>query len=290
MGSLNSHKPKPGKANTILKHRHLRKIAKLLRYIEFCVVLVLISRLSIQLPLAVKNSSEYFRGFSGFMVSPRFVFLIGNVIIITLFAQSGQFSAQGPARDNPEPDLYQEFLQNSIINCKNQKLHADKTEHPQKQSIVRTEDIKQIQNIDGNPVKYPEKLSVRTDISVKGKRIDGCMIQYREKQSMKPSTKTEDQKIDGGKIMKTNNSVDVKDYRRCQSDVIRHVESEKPRHVLDRCESENNRGSIEPAAPEKVAKTSYPEDGMSNEQFRRTIEAFIARQQRLRRQEQCLTA
>nr|KYP66087.1 hypothetical protein KK1_012371 [Cajanus cajan] len=62
------------------------------------------------LPVALRNSGEYFRDLSLFMHSPRFVFFVGNVIIITLFAQ---FSAQGSARNLGEQNLYQEFVHNS---------------------------------------------------------------------------------------------------------------------------------------------------------------------------------
>ena len=60
----------------------------------------------------------------------------------------------------------------------------------------------------------------------------------------------------------------------------------KPHRVLRRCETENGRKSIEPATIQEVAQISCPEDGMSNEEFRQTVEAFIARQQRMRREEE----
>ncbi|MCI10619.1 hypothetical protein A2U01_0031713, partial [Trifolium medium] len=66
-------------------------------------------------------------------------------------------------------------------------------------------------------------------------------------------------------------------YRRCETEILK-----KRRRVLRRCESENNgRKSIEPApvpsAEEEMVRISYPEDEMSNEEFRRTVEAFIAK-------------
>ncbi|WVZ19212.1 hypothetical protein V8G54_006534 [Vigna mungo] len=198
---------KPRKHN-----RYLRKIAHVLRYAEMCVVLVLVSRLSINLPSTLRNSTEYFRNFMG---SPRFVFFLGNVIIITLFAQSGHFSSQSSDKPSPEPDLYLEFLQNSTIK-------------PKLKLIVHSNTRK-----------------------TKGQEID--------------PTKTE-----------TSLEMVNKDYRRCQSDMVeRVVENEKPPRVLQRCETEKVIRNVD----------SYPEDGMSNDDFRRKIEAFIARQQRLRKQE-----
>ncbi|CAJ1973068.1 unnamed protein product [Sphenostylis stenocarpa] len=201
-------------------HRYLRMIANVLRYVEVCVVLVLVSRLSINLPSTLKNSSEYFRNFMG---SPRFVFFLGNVIIITLFAQSGHFSNHASEKPSPEPDLYLEFLQNSTIK---QKLIAHNNNRK-------------------------AKASVRVEDGAKGQKTH--------------PTKTE-----------TSLEVVKKDYRRCQSDIVTlEVENEKPTRLLQRCETE------------KVGKNvnSYPEDGMSNDEFRRKVEAFIARQQMLRTQE-----
>ncbi|QCE16830.1 uncharacterized protein LOC114196188 [Vigna unguiculata] len=196
---------KPRKHN-----RYLRKIANVLRYAEMCVVLVLVSRLSINLPSTLRNSTEYFRNFMG---SPRFVFFLGNVIIITLFAQSGHFSNHSSDKPSPEPDLYLEFLQNSTI----------------KPTLV----------VHSNTRK------------AKGQKID--------------PTKTE-----------TGLETVKKDYRRCRSEMVeRVVENEKPARVLRRCETEKVVGDVD----------SYPEDGMSNDEFRCKIEAFIARQQRLRTQE-----
>ncbi|MED6149621.1 hypothetical protein PIB30_064241 [Stylosanthes scabra] len=220
MGSL---KPPKRNFHTIIKHRHLRTIATLFQYAEFCVGLVLFLRLSIKLPMALKNSSEYFGGFA---VSPRFVFLLG-FIIIALITQSAHFSGHDSSSQSSETDLYEEFIQNRS-SFKIKEMQENKIE----QSTEGTEHV-----------SHTEKIS-KTNFCLKEK----------------------------------------KGYRRSQSEILRHVEREKPRHVLQRCESMKNRGgSI-------GVSSSYPEGGMSNDEFRRTIEAFIARQQRLRRQEQCFIA
>ncbi|KAL2328978.1 hypothetical protein Fmac_022405 [Flemingia macrophylla] len=174
------------KANAILKHRKLRRLATLLRILEVCAVVVLASRLSLHLPDAVRNSSQYLRDLSLFMNNPRFVFLVGNIIIIALFAQ---FSATNVGQQN----LYQEFAPGR-----------------------------------------PETVFVAT----------------------KPRVRAGEKKV----------------YRRCETEVVR----EKRRRVLRRCETKRIK------AEEEMA----PEDGMSNEEFRRTVEAFIARQQRIRREEE----
>lgn len=185
------------------KHRQLQKIANLFRVIEVCVVLLLISRLSMQLPLAVKNSGGYFRDLTVVLVSPRFVFVVGNAIIITLFAKSGQFSARDSTKKTSGFDLCEELIKNTE---KNQKVHPDET------------------------TSYLDE------------------------------------------------STTVKDYRRSQSYSQNSTSGvcEKSRRVLRHSETDC----------ERLAKSSYPEEEMSNEEFQRKVEAFIARQQRFRREEQ----
>ncbi|XP_004500801.1 uncharacterized protein [Cicer arietinum] len=244
MGSINLHKLKTEKANKVQKHRQLRKIANLFRYVEMCVVLVLISRLSFQqLPLALKNSSEYFREFT---VSPRFVFLIGNIIIVTLFAQSGHFSPQDSdkSKGSEEHDFYLEFLKNSTMYHK-------------------------IQVVD------QKKMRIKVENNIKGRRINGCMMKISEKESKKSGDDDDNGvKLEEKQGIKTETSLELKEYRRCQSEItiVGGVNSndKKDERALQRCESE------------KSSLCSYPEDGMSSDEFRQTVEAFIARQQKLR--------
>ncbi|KAB1207303.1 hypothetical protein CJ030_MR7G011624 [Morella rubra] len=109
MDSFNFCNIKVENANAMLRDRQLQKILNLCRAIEVCVVLVLISRLTMQLPRAVKNSN-----------GPCFLFVVGNAIIITLFAESGQFSARDPTAKTSAYDLYEELLKNGKKNQKNQ--------------------------------------------------------------------------------------------------------------------------------------------------------------------------
>lgn len=255
MDSFNFGNLQAEKANAIMmKQRHLRNMTNLFRLIEVCVALVLISRISVQIPGAVKNSGDYFRGFSVFMVSPRFVFVIGNIIIITLFVQSGQFSSDNSKSKAGEPDLYQKFVEKTT---ENQKINQEK-------QSTRTEDEKQSNRTESEESnKYPlkqstrrtehEKQRMRTEESAKKDRSEGMNVKmYEEKQSAKTGE------------------------RRCESERVRDFQSEEPRSMLRRSETEKIRGSC----------GSYPEDDMSNDEFRRAVEAFIARQQRLRKKEE----
>ncbi|XWS62766.1 hypothetical protein CRYUN_Cryun06bG0038900 [Craigia yunnanensis] len=195
----------------------------LLKFVEVCVVLVLISKFTTHLPVAVKNSGEYFRGLSVVLVSPRFVFIVGNAIVITLFAKAGQFSAQDSTSGT---NLYEEFVEKSE---KSQAVH-----------------------------RYE--------------------IEYREKQSKKS--------VGEEKIFSLNvhTSKGTKNFRRTQSENLKRVNCNKACQQLRREESEKYRKYND--SDEKMVKSSYPENGMSNEQFRNTVEAFIARKKKLQREEE----
>lgn len=204
------------------KYCQLRKIASLFRIIEICVLLVLLSRFSTQLPIAVKNSGEYFRDLKVVLVSPRFVFILGNVIVITLFVKSGQFSARDSTIKN---DLYDEFLEKSE---KSQNNCQTETQFEDKQIICEeTSDDKHVVHRDGV----------------------------------------------------------VKTYKRSQTENLHHENRAKMHRVLRRSATEKCRDSALCAETGKSEKISFPEDSLSNEEFRRTVEAFIARQQKFLREE-----
>ncbi|KAI5388479.1 uncharacterized protein LOC127106885 [Lathyrus oleraceus] len=205
------------KTNAILKHRKLQRVTTLLRLVEVCVVLVLISRLSLKLPVVVRSSSEYIKDFSVFMNSPCFVFLIGNVIIIALFVQG---LGKNVHEETEHDDIYEKFVR---------------------------KDKEQIRKNECSTVEEGDNRVVEEEKVKRGVKKGYC-------------------------------------YRRCESEVLK-----KRRRVLRRCESENNKGrkSIEGGGEEEmVMRISYPEDEMSNEEFRRTVEAFIAKQQKILRGEE----
>lgn len=267
MGSIKSNNLKAEKARAIYKHRLLRRIASLFRFIEVSVILVLILRVSIQLPLVVKNSNEYFRDFSIFVVNPRIVFLIGNAIIILLFALSGQFSPKASESNSLELDFYEEFIQNSTRSLEKQ---STKTEYGMKSTITKYG--MKSQRINDDQFSNLQEKEMRNT-----KRLSVNQIEYQENQSTKQIIKTEGQNrgIQSKKTGETNTSSEIV-YRRCQSGHLSLVvRSERSKPMLQRSETDNSR-----------KKGVYPEDGMSNEEFRRTIEAFIERQQRLRMEEE----
>uniref|UniRef100_A0A1J3C8E5 Uncharacterized protein n=1 Tax=Noccaea caerulescens TaxID=107243 RepID=A0A1J3C8E5_NOCCA len=208
------------KPRGILTFQAIRSFTNLFRLIELILFLILISKLSFP---SVKLSGDVFREAAVFLVSPRFVFFVGNAIVIILFAKSrGYISAHEPtsktATEAPSNDLYQEFLHKS--KKKRSEVYETKTEQLKKPSGVKRVSFGRSQSQKAFEAVHPLEST--------------C----------------------GGKIMK-------------------RYESEKHMRVCD--------------SDKKVAvRMKKPGDGMSNEQFRTKIEAFIARQKRIQKDEEHL--
>ncbi|XP_031270327.1 uncharacterized protein LOC116128715 [Pistacia vera] len=102
MDSFEINNVKVEKANAILKHLHLRKLANLFRIIEIFV-----------------------------LVSTRFVLIIENAIADILFVQSGKFLAHDSSRKNPGNDYYEEYVEKSK---KTENSHRYEVMYREKQS------------------------------------------------------------------------------------------------------------------------------------------------------------
>ncbi|XP_074270849.1 uncharacterized protein LOC141594756 [Silene latifolia] len=80
------------KAKAMRRYKTFRKIANIFRSLELFVAILLtficISWSSSYIPAIVQFTGEFLRRLSTFLFSPHFVFVIGNIIIITLFANS----------------------------------------------------------------------------------------------------------------------------------------------------------------------------------------------------------
>ncbi|XP_057494732.1 uncharacterized protein LOC130779883 [Actinidia eriantha] len=208
MDSINIVNLKFDKANAILRYRRLRKITALFRFVEIFFLLIMICRFSVQLPFHLNFSGDYFRNLIAPLFSPRFVFVIGNAIIVTLFLKSGCLG------NKTNTDFCEEYVENSV---KNQIVHEIDTGYQ----------IKAEKEVEGH-------------------------CNYRER----------------------------KIYRSRSENLIR--EGGKKLHPqLQRSATENSRKSAAVEVPDGRA-----EDEMSCEEFRRTVEAFIAKQQRSLREEE----
>ncbi|WOK99254.1 hypothetical protein Cni_G07966 [Canna indica] len=89
--------------------RRLWKFATLLRCLEAFFALLLLSWFSAQLP------AGFLRHLASALLSPRFVFLLGNAIVLLLLAESGRLlpSSTSPKPSSSSSDLHKESLETS---------------------------------------------------------------------------------------------------------------------------------------------------------------------------------
>lgn len=210
MDMFKFHDVRIEKANAISKYRRLERIATLFRLVELCFFLIIVSKFSNKFPLSFKSSGEYFKGISVTLVSPRFVFVVGNVIILVLFLKSGEFST----KNGKKPvDLYEEYV--------------EKCRRNQETSVTE------------------EKIAA---ISHRGHQYGVCSDERKMHRSCS------DQNL---------------------AKAAEHVHQLRRTMTETPSKSAANRGG-----------SSKAEDDMSGEEFRRTVEEFIARQQRFLREDE----
>ncbi|XP_010906328.1 uncharacterized protein [Elaeis guineensis] len=92
--------------------RRLQEMKRLFRCVEALAAVLLLSWSSARLPAAARLSGDLLRRLAALLLSPRFVFLLGNAIVLVLFAKSGHSSPSPAAASLPAGagDIYDEFV------------------------------------------------------------------------------------------------------------------------------------------------------------------------------------
>lgn len=234
--SIDFDNVKAEKAKALRRYNRFRTIGRFFRAAEVCVALLFVCWTFTRLPFAVRISGEFLRRLAGVISTPLFVFLLGNVIVVVLFAKSSdQTTGAAAAAGNAETEIYQAFVRS----VENRSKPSDK-------------DL-------AEEIVYDEKQVIVTDSNSNSDLIADENIPHVEIEI----------DSDEPKVV----------YRRSKSDVVSAKQSPDMaiKRSLQRSETEKCKGIED--------KNNYPEDNLSNEEFQKTIEAFIAKQLMFRRQE-----
>lgn len=249
MDIFDIHKVKMEKDNAMLQYRRFRKIAKLFRFVELFLAVVLLSWISTRLPFVIRISGEYFRQLLAIIVSPLFIFLIGNVIVLTLVVKSGQLTGNFSVVDVAGTELYEEIVNNV------------------------TEDVP--------PVLEPEEIVYQDKRIISEVNTKPITSYCSEENEIKISEATNKPSVN------SYPDLDLKVYRRSQSDNLMKkeccVEPDKVYGKLKRSETEIGHRKVVTPVEEKTVVNVV--DELSNEEFQRRIEGFIARQVRFHQEE-----
>ncbi|KAK8320974.1 hypothetical protein V6Z11_A12G072300 [Gossypium hirsutum] len=232
MDSFGFDNVKAEKAKAMRRYNRLRSLAKAFRFLELLSALLFLAWTFERLPFAVKISGEFLLKLGGVVTSPLFVFLVSNVIIVTLIAKSGIFSTV----NNVDSKIYDEIINNaenrSKFEFQKEVLYQDK-------EIISEASTDTLNSEETEPEPEPEP-EPDSEFEMDYPRV------YRRSKSEKLA------------IRKSGEEV-TKELRRSETEKCRKVE--------------NMDGEL------------VPEDELSNEEFQRTIEDFIAKQLRFRREE-----
>ncbi|GAV76919.1 hypothetical protein CFOL_v3_20392 [Cephalotus follicularis] len=237
---------KEEKASAMQRFNRLRSIAGLFRFVELFLALLCISWTFNRLPFAVKISGDFFRHISGVIKSPLFVFLLSNGIIAALIAKSGGISDQ--RRHNAVTNLSEEIMKNS----------GDRTKSLSEEEEESREEI-----------AYEDKQII---ISGEVHTITRTCESHDDVGLFPDSNSESGSDSEGPRI-----------YRRTKSEKMegRGGSGEK---VLRRSETEKFTGKVGKTCPD-FAGSLHLDDDLSDEEFQRTVEEFIAKQLKFRRQE-----
>ncbi|TMW98349.1 hypothetical protein EJD97_004160 [Solanum chilense] len=226
----------------ILIFHSFKSVAKLFRIVELCVGVFVLLWSSTRLPFVVKISGEYFRQLISIILSPLFIFLISNVIVLTLFFKSGRFSVDSSTiSNNTETELYDSFIEketcsgNFTAENSSSAPAREQTVYQDKQTILEV-NAQSISESDGS-----EETETETE-------KDFCSQIPR---------RTKSAKFDRG----SNKEIYGK-LRRSETEMYRKIDN-----------------SVDPS------ETVYPVDELSNEEFQKAIEDFIARQIKFHQEE-----
>ncbi|KAL3350745.1 hypothetical protein AABB24_023259 [Solanum stoloniferum] len=295
----------------------------LFRFIVFCIFFTIISRFSIQLPL----STDYVKGFGVTLFSPRFVFVLVNIIVIILFFNSGHSSAKDGSADNVKFDLHDAYKQKystnneaysekqrkqTILveeaNCEQSKKQSILVEESKKQSnlaerrlekrihpshlenflclshdekktrkiIIRSATVGCLKNIDTDSVKPAMTTTSYPEANCEQSKKQSILV---EETNSEQSKKQRKQSIVAERRLEKRIHRSHSEYSLCLPHDEKKPRKRMIRSATVRCLKNIDTDSVKP----EMTTTS---DGLNSVEFRKTVEAFIARQQRLLKEQE----
>ena len=238
------------KAKAMQRYRTFKQSATIVRSLEIFVVVILISwsvfRSSAYLPVAINFSVAFLRRVSSLLFCPHFVFLLGNAIIITLFANSREkTSSEKSVRD----EIFSVSAADSISAEKSGggDVFSGESQVPEVAKAV---------------VYVPPPPAETAIVEVAEKREPEVVVQAVEEE-------TRTYRRSQSAVEKVIGEEEVKEK----------IELRRSRTVPRR-----KSGDGEAAVAARRRRMSDVDD-LSSEEFRRRVEAFIEKQQKFLREE-----
>lgn len=262
---------KPEDNATILKPRSFKCVAKAFRIVEFCFLLLLLCWISTRLPFAVRISGQYFRQLVGVILSPVFVFILCNFIVLTLLWKYRRHSGDDVMFRNVAGAevLYNSFLDNAEFSADFSSGSSSlETVYEDKQTIF--EEPETVSNKALMKPKVPRRTQSEKMNKENAEEIS-FKLRRSETDKCRKITNSDDVLTEMDKCRKETNSGDTELEKFLKVTNSGYISPEKCRKVT-------NSSDISPSP-------AYEVDELSNEEFQKTIENFIAKQTKFHQQE-----
>ncbi|CAN7118474.1 hypothetical protein BRARA_C04340 [Brassica rapa] len=246
MDSIDFDSVKAEKANAL---RRFQSIGLLFRIAEICAALLFVCWIFTCLPFAVRISGEFLRRLSSVVSTPLFMFVLTNSIVVALLTTKSTVFSGGA-----EADIYRAFSRSgeSRVSSSDGDLTGETTVLDDKEMIGAETDL----NSNSNPTV------ARGDHVTTEPEKDSVTVTESTNDHPPPPTTTKVYKRSKTEISAKQSPETV------TKPTLRRSETEKCRETVESCE-----------------EVPFPEDNLTNEEFQKTIEAFIAKQLIFRRRE-----
>ncbi|CAH9057458.1 unnamed protein product [Cuscuta europaea] len=242
---------KAEKEKAIMKYRRMQKMTILFRFVEFCIFAIAFSRFSVHFPQVLNFSGDHFKEILVSLVSPRFLFVVGNAIVVILYLKSKKSSTD----DNSE-----EMNNKQSISISGEEEDAV----PEKRRKIEQAPVSSLEK--NCPAPEDGKLDLYDDDD---KRFPGNSFFHESNEPMNKQRSEEETPA------------------RCRQMHRSQSESWIVTTVPERTKDLRRWATVECRKSEERAVET---EEMSSEEFRRKVEDFIARQQRLLREEEFLAS
>ncbi|KAJ0248875.1 hypothetical protein HA466_0159160 [Hirschfeldia incana] len=225
--------------------RRFQSIGFLFRIAEICAALLFVCWIFTSLPFAARIAGEFLRRLSSVVSTPLFMFFLGNSIVVALLTTTK--STVFFSGGGAEADIYHAYVRSgeNRVDSSDGELTGETTVFDDKQMIGTETDL----NLNSN-------LTARDEHATTGPEKD-----ITNDHPPPPST--------------------TKVYKRSKTEISAKQSPERVTiPTLRRSETEKCRETVV-----SCGEVPFPEDNLTNEEFQKTIEAFIAKQLIFRRRE-----
>ncbi|KAL2892695.1 Lysine-specific demethylase JMJ25 [Bienertia sinuspersici] len=176
------------KQKAMQRYMTFKKIANIARTVEIVVAITFISCsisfTSSYFPAFIEISGAFLRRISSLLFSPHFVFLVGNIIIITLFAKS---SSEKNSSENSGDEISEFVADNSGDEIPGEKPSSDNVREEIRDEVVKStvekEPEMKVYRRTKSTVEMPvvKKELRRSETEVRRKSVDGEKSQVKMK-------------------------------------------------------------------------------------------------------------